>query len=117
MQKKACIVRDAQTQEPLFTQGRIATTFFQRALGLLFKAPPEPDETLLFKDAPLIHTFFMRYPIDIIFLDRTLTVVKICRNTPPFRVVGALQSAFTLEARAHAAGEKKIHEGQSFTIE
>lgn len=110
------VVYDTQTRKPVFTEGHLARTFLQRAFGLLFKDPPGPDETLIFKDAPLIHTFFMRYPIDIIFLDTSMSVIKICRNIPPFRIVGTLRSAFTLEIRAHAAQEKKIYEGQSLTI-
>lgn len=68
-----------------------ATGFFQRLLGLMGKPPP--GYALLLSPCRSIHTCFMRFPIDVIFLDRNLTIVKISRRLPPWRLALGTPSA------------------------
>ncbi len=56
---------------------RIATRFTARARGLLGGPPLELDEALLIAPCSSIHTFGMRYPIDVVFLDRNARVVRV----------------------------------------
>ncbi|MBP5296146.1 MAG: DUF192 domain-containing protein [Bacteriovoracaceae bacterium] len=64
----------------------LATNFFARAKGLLGRAFLPPEKGLLIRPCNSIHTFFMRFPIDVIFLNRRNEVVKILRNLPAGRV-------------------------------
>jgi uncharacterized membrane protein (UPF0127 family) len=58
-----------------------------RIIGLMFrKAPPLDSDGLLLEPCNSIHTFFMRYALDIVFLDRKNEVVKILRNLKPWRM-------------------------------
>jgi uncharacterized protein len=59
--------------------------------GLLGRERLKPDEGMLFvrgrfEPFMLMHMFFMRFPIDIVFLDRDDVVVKVNRELKPWRV-------------------------------
>jgi uncharacterized membrane protein (UPF0127 family) len=56
-----------------------------RVIGLMFKARPQGDGLLL-EPCNSIHTFFMRYSLDIVFLSRSNEVVKIIRDLKPWRM-------------------------------
>ncbi len=57
-----------------------------RSRGLLGRDSMAPDEGLWIVPCPMIHTFFMRFPIDVIFLSRALEVVRVMENLKPWRL-------------------------------
>src|SRR5712692_10226671 len=63
----------------------VAETPLQRMKGLLGRSGLAEDEGLLLRPASSIHTWFMRFPIDAVFLDRELTVVGIAEALRPWR--------------------------------
>ncbi len=65
---------------------RVASTFAERFLGLLPCKNMAPEEGLLIRDCSSIHTIFMRFAIDCIFLDENLKVVKIRKNVTPHKL-------------------------------
>jgi uncharacterized membrane protein (UPF0127 family) len=90
---------------------------FGRARGLLGRAGLEPGTGMLIDAAPSVHMFFMRFPIDVVFLDRDRTVVRVVRALRPWRVAGARRAAAALELRAGAAAEAGIEVGDSLVLE
>jgi uncharacterized protein len=60
-----------------------------RLLGLLVRPPLGPDEGLWLDPCGGIHTWGLRYPIDVLFLDRELRVLRIVRGVGPWRMVFA----------------------------
>ena len=64
---------------------RAARGPLQRLRGLMGKSAM-PGDGLLIAPADSIHTFFMRMPIDLIFLARDGRVLKTCPAVPPWRV-------------------------------
>ena len=83
---------------PLITQGRLADTFRLRLLGLLSTASLQQGEGLILVGEKSIHTFFMRFPIDVIYADKNHKVLRIDTNMVPFRVGPFVsRSAFVLE--------------------
>lgn len=64
----------------------IAESLFSRIKGLLGRSSLGANEALIIKSCNSIHTFFMRFAIDVIFLDRDNRVVGLKENMPPFRV-------------------------------
>ena len=81
-----------------------ADTFFTRLIGLMFRKTLAPFDGLFLTQCSSIHTFFMRFPIDVVCLDREnrLTAVrhemKPCRFYAPRRGTCAmleLQPGFT----------------------
>lgn len=63
-----------------------AKSMKERMLGLMFSADIPRGDALWIKPCNSIHTFFMRYPIDVLFLDRNLAVVKIYEGLVPWRI-------------------------------
>ncbi|ATH09242.1 hypothetical protein BIY24_15215 [Halobacteriovorax marinus] len=64
---------------------KVADSFLSRLIGLMFKKEMDGFDALLIKQCNSIHTFFMRYALDIIFLDKDLRVVKVIENMKPWR--------------------------------
>jgi uncharacterized protein len=74
-----------------------ATTLRARLLGLAFMRPPPPDHALLIPNCRSVHTFGMRFPIDVTFLDERGRAVRVARNVPPRRVLFERRAFAVLE--------------------
>jgi uncharacterized protein len=84
-------------------QVRIADSFVTRALGLLVGSPLQPAEGLLISPCASIHTFGMRYPIDVVFVDRDAKVVRVCERVKAGRMRWARGAHAVLELCSGAA--------------
>src|SRR4051794_4672276 len=80
-----------------------ASSLRSRLLGLALLEDLPPDCALLIPACSSIHTFGMRFPIDVAFLDRSGRVVKLRTATPPRRVVHCRGAAGVLEWRSRSA--------------
>ena len=79
----------------------LAKNIFTRAIGLLNRSSLNKDEALIIMPCNSIHTFFMRFPIDVIFVDRNNKVIKALSSVKPFRLSGIyLSSSFVIELPA-----------------
>ncbi|MBI2953439.1 MAG: DUF192 domain-containing protein [Chloroflexi bacterium] len=67
-------------------RGRIAASLWLRFKGLLGTSHLAAGEGLLLQPCQSVHTFFMAYPIDVLFLDRESRVVHLCNRLRPFRI-------------------------------
>ncbi len=65
----------------------IADTFLSRLIGLLNRKSLSEEEGLLFPKCSAIHTIGMKFPIDVIFMDRSGRVIKILSEFLPNRVM------------------------------
>lgn len=65
---------------------KLANSIIDRMIGLMFKKEMRGFNALLIEPCNSIHTFFMRYDIDVIFLSKNNEVVKIIRNMRPWRL-------------------------------
>ena len=84
---------------------RIAEAAFTRAArnrGLLGRDSLPPGHALLIAPCTSIHTWFMRFPIDVIFVKRDGRVVKTRAAVPPWRLVVALGAYAVVELPAGA---------------
>ena len=63
-----------------------ASTIRDRCLGLMFKKALPSGESLLLSPCNSIHTFFMRFSIDVLFLDNEYKIVKVFRSLGPWRI-------------------------------
>jgi uncharacterized membrane protein (UPF0127 family) len=66
---------------------RVAQGMAQRVLGLHVVPRLEAGQGLLLAGATTIDTAFMRYPIDLVFLDRSGRVTRVVPDLPPWRMV------------------------------
>lgn len=63
---------------------RIAESFWDRTRGLMFRNQ-FPGDGLVIEPCNSIHNCFVRFPIDVIFVDKNLRIVKILKNFKPWR--------------------------------
>ena len=75
----------------------IANTSLKRMKGLLGRRELAPDEGMLFRPAGSIHMFFMKIPLDVVFCDRELRVLKVVRDLQPWKTAGAKGAKVTIE--------------------
>lgn len=88
---------------------RVADGLWSRFWGLMGRKRLPEDSGLLLKPSSSIHTAFMRFPIDVVFLDRDLRVVKVVPEMKPFRVAVAFRGAHSaLELNAGAAAKAQV---------
>jgi uncharacterized protein len=66
--------------------GRVADTVLSRLVGLLNQRSISPEEALVITECRSIHMFFMRFSIDVIFVDRKNKVVGLVQKIRPFRM-------------------------------
>jgi uncharacterized protein len=78
----------------------IADRAFARMRGLLGRRAMPAGEGLLLKPAPSIHTAFMHFPIDVVFLDANFRIVKLVDNLRPWRTASSLGARAVLELTA-----------------
>jgi hypothetical protein len=79
--------------------------------GLLGRRGLESGEGLLLRPAGSVHTFFMRFPIDVVFLSREGEVLKVAADLPAWRVTGARKAKAALELAAGEAERREIRPG------
>ena len=75
-----------------------------RLLGLAFRRHPPDGWALLFPRCRSVHTFGMRFAIDVVFLDSGGHVVRIATGVSPGRVVLCRGAAAAVEVRAGEGG-------------
>ena len=81
----------------LANQCRFANSVWKRMVGLLNRSSLAEGEGLLLDRCYGIHTFFMRFPIDVLFLDREYKVIRAVKALPPFRTCAVRHSVYVLE--------------------
>jgi uncharacterized membrane protein (UPF0127 family) len=94
---------------------RIADTFLERFRGLMLSAPLKPTDGLLITGCPSVHSAFMRYPIDVVYLDRHGVVTRCVPHLKPWRAssggFGRARTAHTLELAEGAISTLSIAPG------
>ena len=71
----------------------LAETMFARMRGLLGRSGLSSGEGMLLRPAASVHTAFMRFSIDVVFLDREDRVVKVAADLRPWKAAGAGERA------------------------
>jgi uncharacterized membrane protein (UPF0127 family) len=94
----------------------VAKTFLQRAVGLMFRQSLTPYDAMIFYKAPSIHMFFMFFPIDVVFLDKEMRVMKIFAALRPWQIASCFKSAVTLELPVHTANNTGLAIGDTLEI-
>ena len=88
-----------------------------RAKGLLGRSGLEPGEGLLLRPASSVHTAFMRFPIDVVFLDRELNVLDVREAVRPWRMAARRGARAVLELGAGEAARRGIVAGASLQLQ
>ena len=87
----------------------VADGFWSRLVGLQFRKALPRGRAMLLTPCSSIHTFFLRFPIDVIFLDRQGQVLMVHRGVRPWRALWPVRHAHAvLELDASGAGLGEI---------
>tara|TARA_B100000780_G_scaffold32093_1_gene20267 strand:+ start:5900 stop:6262 length:363 start_codon:yes stop_codon:yes gene_type:complete len=74
-------------------------TMFERMRGLLGAAVLKPNTGLWISSCNSIHSFFMSFSIDVLYLDKNNTVLHIIEDMPPWRVNACWPARSVIELR------------------
>ena len=75
----------ASTDRVIAAQVELADSSWKRMRGLLGRGSPAVDAGMRFEPASSLHMMFMRFSIDVVYVDREERVVKLVRNFKPWR--------------------------------
>jgi len=81
---KAVLPKDGAT---LVEQVEPQWSLLGRMRGLLGRPALGPGRAMFLCPCGSVHTFFMKFSLDLVFLDRSLSVRRVVRNVPPNRIV------------------------------
>jgi len=94
---KTCRVVIADNGRTLVDMAQIALTSRERLVGLMGRESLAPGEALLILDCWSVHTFFMRFPIDLAYISPKNAVVKIVPALKPSRISACWRARSVLE--------------------
>jgi uncharacterized membrane protein (UPF0127 family) len=101
----------------LIPRVHVAERFRERLMGLMGRSPPGPGYALLLRPCASIHTCFMRFALDAIFLNADSVVVRVVRNIRPWRITwGGARAACVVETEAGWLPESAIQPGDRLTF-
>lgn len=86
-------IRNVTRGTELARQARAARSSWSRLIGLLGRSSLREGEGLLLEPCNAVHMFFMRFAIDVVYIDKQRRVVKLVERLRPFRVSAAFRSA------------------------
>jgi uncharacterized protein len=95
----------------------VADSPLTRMRGLLGRSAIESGEGLLIRPTNSVHMFFMRFAIDVVFMDRELVVKKIVEELGPWRMSACRGARMALELRAGEASRHGITVGEKLSLE
>jgi hypothetical protein len=100
----------------LLCKAEVADNFLTRGLGLLGRRSLASDGGLLIEPCSSVHTLFMRFPIDVLYLDRENVVVK-AASMPAFRLsLGGKEAKKVLELPGGAIESRGVSVGERLTL-
>jgi uncharacterized membrane protein (UPF0127 family) len=80
------VVRNATRDTVVASRAEAARGFGQNLLGLMFRAALPQGGGLILYGTNWIHTFWMRFHLDCVYMDKRLVVVGVARSMPPNRI-------------------------------
>jgi uncharacterized membrane protein (UPF0127 family) len=110
-------VRNLTKDTILADRALIADTAQKRNTGLLKHTGLEPGEGLWIVPTEGVHTFGMKFTIDVLFLDKKRKVVKVRANMVKRRIALSLRANSVLELPAGRAAEMRTEVGDQLEFE
>ena len=106
MAVKPVALMNERTSEALATSVELAVTRRSRRRGLLGRDQLDASAALILAPCAAVHTAFMRFAIDLVFVDRDGYAVTIVADVPPWRMAAAARAHAVIEL---AAGSLRRH--------
>lgn len=108
---------NASNKSVISSQVLTAHSFFARLKGLLGRDGLDKDTCMVIYPCNSVHTCFMKFAIDVIFLDRSHKVLKVMADIKPFKASPIVGRAYYVVEMASRPNIKDIiHEGDQLEI-
>src|SRR4051812_19940555 len=107
---------NASTGETVASDVELALDRSTRRRGLLGRDRLAPMSAMLFSPCWMIHTAFMQFPIDVLFLDRDGRVLHVARELGPWRAAMSARARTVIELPARAAAQCGVNVGDRVTF-
>lgn len=91
---------NARTGRVLASAVDVAGTSESRRRGLLGRDSLDPSAALVIAPCSAIHTFFMRFVIDAVFVDRAGRVLKVVQHLKPWHIAASFRAYAVIELNA-----------------
>jgi uncharacterized membrane protein (UPF0127 family) len=95
----------------------VADSIWLRTKGLLGRASLPEEEGILLRPGSSIHMFFMRFPIDAVFLDRELRVLRVAAGLRPWRLASKWGAKAVLELPAGRCARTGVAVGDRLALD
>jgi hypothetical protein len=95
----------------------LALTRSARRRGLLHRTALDPAAALLLAPCAAVHTAFMQFAIDVIFVDRAGRVRRIVRRLQPWRIAASRHAYATVELAAGSLDSRDVAVGDRLYLE
>ena len=86
----------------------------ERMRGLLGR-PLQPGQGLLLRPCSMVHTWGMNYPIDVIFISRRGTILKICSDVAQKKFLACIGAHAVIELPAGNVNQRMLQKGMTIT--
>jgi uncharacterized membrane protein (UPF0127 family) len=107
---------DERTHEVVATSVELATTRRARRIGLLGRDHLDIDTAMVLAPCLAVHTAFMRFAIDIAFVDRRGRAVRLVRDLAPWRMAIAPRAYAAIELTAGALARHEVDVGDQLEL-
>jgi uncharacterized membrane protein (UPF0127 family) len=111
------LVRNHTRDTILADAADLADTSAKRRTGLLKHERLNPGEGLWIVPCESVHTFFMKFPIDLVYLDKQRKVRKIRHRVPAWRLSVCLSAHSILELPAGTLERTGTQVGDELVVE
>lgn len=111
------VLQNQTTKQTLISDLQIANSFWQRGLGLIPRKSLAASEGLWISHCQSIHTCFMSFPIDCVFVDKDLKVQAVVENVKPWRMTKIYWKASSvIELAAGSIRRLNINVGDQLNV-
>lgn len=98
-------------------QVELANTFYLRLKGLLGRKTIPPDKAMVIFPCLSVHTWFMQFPIDVVFLNKNRLVLEVIRNMAPYKISPMVKGSYYVIEMLGGVLPAGIEVGQKFNLE
>ena len=109
---KYFIIFREKHKEALLEKALMGDSFFLRLKGLIGKKEIDEREGIILYPCSSIHCFGMKFPIDVIFLDKEKRVLSIYKNLQPNKMVSEKKAVYTIEMKGGMVQKKRLKIGE-----
>ena len=101
-----------------FLKIKIADSFFSRLAGLMFQKKLPQATGLLLAPCNSVHMCFMRFAIDVVYLDKEYEIIKVVKNIRPWVGLSMCSKAWaTLELASGEADRCRLEAGKKLRMD